>query len=161
MFRGHRRQVRLLFSALDVILLALAFQFSYWTRARLELKNVFFIEPHNSALLLGWSMLMWVALGYWWEIYDRIDAAHTRVILRDAFRQCLLGSASVVLFEYLIRLDLSRFFLALFGDLPGSCFAWCGSTQAGSWARCAAAGEFRTSSSSLERESRRGTWDGS
>ena len=119
MFRGHRRQVRLLFSALDVILLALAFQFSYWTRARLELKNVFFIEPHNSALLLGWSMLMWVALGYWWEIYDRIDAAHTRVILRDAFRQCLLGSASVVLFEYLIRLDLSRFFLALFGG-----FTW-------------------------------------
>ena len=45
------------------------------------------------ALLLGWSMLIWVALGYWWEIYDRIDAALPRVILRDAFRQCLLGSA--------------------------------------------------------------------
>jgi exopolysaccharide biosynthesis polyprenyl glycosylphosphotransferase len=55
-----------------------------------------------------------VGLGYWWEIYDRIDAAHPRVILRDAFRQCLLGTAFLVLFQYLLRLDLSRFFVALF-----------------------------------------------
>ncbi len=119
MFRGHRRNVRILFSASDLILLALAFQLAYWARARLELRNVFFIEPHNSALLLGWSAVMWVALGYWWEIYDRIDGAHPRVILRDAFRQCLLGSASVVLFEYLLRLDLSRTFLGLFAG-----FTW-------------------------------------
>ncbi len=108
-----------------MILLALAFQLAYWTRARLELKHVFFIEPHTRALLLVWSMVVWVGLGYWWEIYDRIDAAHTRVILRDAFRQCLLGSASVVLFEYLLRLDLSdadrlsRGFLGLFAG-----FTW-------------------------------------
>ena len=130
MFRGHRRKVRILFSAADMILLALSFQLAYWTRARLELKNLFFIESHIKALLLGWSMLVWVGLGYWWEIYDRIDAAHPRVILRDAFRQCLLGSASVVLFEYLLRLDvrgipgeesatLSRSFLALFAG-----FTW-------------------------------------
>ena len=125
MFRGHRRKVRILFSVSDMILLALAFQLAYWTRARLELKHLFFIEPHTRALLLGWSMLVWVGLGYWWEIYDRIDAAHPKVILRDAFRQCLLGSASVVLFEYLLRLDLSdadrlsRSFLGLFAG-----FTW-------------------------------------
>jgi len=45
---------------------------------------------------MGWSMLIWVGLGYWWEIYDHIDAAHPRLILRDAFRQCLLGAASVI-----------------------------------------------------------------
>jgi exopolysaccharide biosynthesis polyprenyl glycosylphosphotransferase len=119
MFRGHRRKVRILFSASDMILLALAFQLAYWTRARLELKNVFFLESHTRALLLGWSMLVWVGLGYWWEIYDRIDAAHPKVILRDAFRQCLLGSASVVLFEYLLKLDLSRPFLGFFAG-----FTW-------------------------------------
>src|SRR5258706_7705386 len=59
-------------------------------------------------------MLIWVLLGYWWEIYDHIDSAHPRVILRDAFRQCLLGAASVVLLQFLMRLDLSRSFLALF-----------------------------------------------
>jgi exopolysaccharide biosynthesis polyprenyl glycosylphosphotransferase len=119
MFRGHRRKVRILFSASDMVLLALAFQLAYWTRARLELKNAFFIESDTRALLLGWSIVMWVGLGYWWEIYDRIDAAHPRVILRDAFRQCLLGSASVVLLEYLLRAELSRSFLGLFAG-----FTW-------------------------------------
>ncbi len=45
------------------------------------------------------------------DIYDRIDTGHPRIILRDAFRQCLLGSFSIVLFEFLLRLDLSRTFL--------------------------------------------------
>jgi exopolysaccharide biosynthesis polyprenyl glycosylphosphotransferase len=62
-------------------------------------------------------MLVWLGLGYWWEIYDHIDASHPRVILRDAFRQCLLGSALVVLFEYILRLDLSRTFVGLFAGL--------------------------------------------
>ncbi len=119
MFRGHRRKTRVLFSATDIFLLALAFLLAYWTRTRLELQHLFYIEPPRIALLLGWSMLVWVALGYWWEIYDRIDAALPRVILRDAFRQCLLGSAIVVLFQYLLRgadqVQLSRSFLGLFG----------------------------------------------
>jgi exopolysaccharide biosynthesis polyprenyl glycosylphosphotransferase len=41
------------------------------------------------------------------------------VILRDAFRQCAVGVASVILFEYALRLDLSRGFLAFFGA-----YAW-------------------------------------
>jgi hypothetical protein len=35
-------------------------------------------------------------------------------ILRDAFRQSLVGGAAVVLFEFLLRLDLSRSFLGMF-----------------------------------------------
>ncbi len=126
MFRGHRRKARVLFSATDILLLALAFALAYWLRTRLGLQHNFYLEPTRVALLLGWSMLVWVALGYWWEIYDRIDAALPRVILRDAFRQCLLGSALVVLFQYLFRLtaaetaaDLSRSFLGLFAG-----FTW-------------------------------------
>jgi exopolysaccharide biosynthesis polyprenyl glycosylphosphotransferase len=59
-------------------------------------------------------MLMWITLASWWEIYDHFDTDHPRVILRDALRQCLVGAASLVLLEYLGRLDLSRFFVALF-----------------------------------------------
>ena len=109
----------MLFSATDVFLLALAFFLAYLVRSHLELEHNFFIEPPRMALLLGWAMLMWVALGYWFEIYDRIDAAQPRVILRDAFRQSLLGSALVVLFQYLLRLDLSRPFIGFFTG-----FAW-------------------------------------
>ena len=125
MFRGHRRKARVLFSATDIFLLALAFRLAYWLRTRLALQHNFYLEPTRIALLLGWSMLVWVALGYWWEIYDRIDAALPRVILRDAFRQCLLGSALVVLFQYLFRLTAAetaadaRSFLGLFAG-----FTW-------------------------------------
>ena len=114
MFRGHHRKVRILFGFADVLIVALAFQLAYWTRLRLTLEHYFEVVQPERALLLGWSLVVWVALGLWWEVYDRIDAADVRVILRDAFRQCLLGAASIVLLEYLLRLDLSRFFVGMF-----------------------------------------------
>jgi exopolysaccharide biosynthesis polyprenyl glycosylphosphotransferase len=117
-FRGHR-QARFLFASADILVLALAFQVAYWTRTRLELAHDFFLAPAVVAVLLGWSMLVWVGLGYWWDIYDRIDTAHPRILLRDTFRQCLLGSGLLVLFEYLLRLDLSRSFVGLFAG-----YAW-------------------------------------
>jgi exopolysaccharide biosynthesis polyprenyl glycosylphosphotransferase len=113
-FRGHHRKVRILFGFADVLIVALAFQLAYWTRLRLTLEHYFEVVQPERALLLGWSLVVWVALGLWWEVYDRIDAADVRVILRDAFRQCLLGAASIVLLEYLLRLDLSRFFVGMF-----------------------------------------------
>jgi exopolysaccharide biosynthesis polyprenyl glycosylphosphotransferase len=113
-FRGHHRKVRILFGFADVLIVALAFQLAYWTRLRLTLEHYFEVAQPERALLLGWSLVVWVALGLWWEVYDRIDAADVRVILRDAFRQCLLGAASIILLEYLLRLDLSRFFVGMF-----------------------------------------------
>jgi exopolysaccharide biosynthesis polyprenyl glycosylphosphotransferase len=113
-FRGHHRKVRILFGFADVLIVALAFQLAYWTRARLTLEHYFTMAPAERALLLSWSLVVWVALGLWWEVYDRIDAADIRVILRDTFRQCLLGAASIVLLQYLLRLDLSRSFVGLF-----------------------------------------------
>ena len=117
MFRGHHRKVRILFALADVLIVGLAFQLAYWTRTRLALENIFFLTSSTKVILLGWSLLVWVVLGFWWELYDRIDAAGARVILRDAFRQCLVGAASIVLIEYLLRLDLSRSFVGLFALL--------------------------------------------
>src|SRR6202451_530336 len=114
MFRGHRRKVRILFGLLDILIVGLAFELAYLTRARMDLARTFFLTPAESALLMGVSMVAWVGLGYWWELYDRIDSAHPRVILRDTFRQCLVGVASLILFEYLDRMDLRRPIVALF-----------------------------------------------
>jgi exopolysaccharide biosynthesis polyprenyl glycosylphosphotransferase len=113
-FRGHHRKVRILFGLADVLIVALAFQLAYWTRTRLALEHEFFLTPLIRVVLLGWSAVVWVVLGLWWEVYDRIDAADIRVILRDAFRQCLVGAASIILIEYLLKLDLSRAFVGLF-----------------------------------------------
>jgi len=113
-FRGHHRKVRILFGLADVLIVGLAFQLAYWTRVRLTLEHVFFLTPIIRVVLLGWSAAVWVVLALWWEAYDRIDAADVRVILRDAFRQCLVGAASIILVEFVLRLDLSRSFVGLF-----------------------------------------------
>jgi hypothetical protein len=97
-----------------MVLLALAFWLAYLARARMELTHEFFIRPPEIAVLLGWAMVVWVGLGYWWELYDGIDSADPRALLRGAFRQCLVGSILVILFEYSLRLDLSRSFVAMF-----------------------------------------------
>ncbi len=114
MFAGHHRKVRLLYGAFDLLLIAVAFQLAYWTRTALNLENQFYLDRPIAASLLVWSMLIWLGLASWWEVYDRIDTAHPRVILRDALRQSLLGAVAVVLFEFAWRLDLSRSFVALF-----------------------------------------------
>ncbi len=91
----------------------LAFQAAYLTRVWLKLGNVFFLTTPVKALLVGFTALTWLLLGYWLDVYDRLDSAHPRVILRDTFRQCLLGAIALVIFEFVLRLDLSRPFVGL------------------------------------------------
>ena len=103
-----------MFALADIVLTSLAFEAAYETRAWLHLERVFFLPPAIKALVLGFSLLAWVTIGRWLEIYDRLDAADPRVILRDSFRQCVYGAGCLVVFEFFLRLDLSRPFLALF-----------------------------------------------
>ena len=63
---------------------------------------------------MGYCVVVWIALAYWCELYDHIDSAHPKNILLDVFRQCLLGTVSMILFQYALRLDLSRSFVGLF-----------------------------------------------
>lgn len=114
MFPANHRRVRLFYGAADSILVAIGFQLAYWARQNLNLENEFEISRSIKISLVLWSMLAWVAVAAWFEIYDRIEGAHPRVILRDVFRQCLAGGVALILFEFLGRLDLSRPFVALF-----------------------------------------------
>ena len=114
MFPGHHRKIRILFGTADLVLIALAFLLAYQIRASLNLENDFYLDRPVAVALLIWSMLVWVGAASWWEIYDNIDAAHPRTILRDVFRQCLVGLVALVLFEFVWRLDLSRSFVAIF-----------------------------------------------
>jgi exopolysaccharide biosynthesis polyprenyl glycosylphosphotransferase len=106
--------VRAWFGLSDVVLTAVAFEAAYQTRLYLEFERVFYLVVPAKALLLGFTVLTWLAIGLWLGIYDKLDSGHPRVILRDTLRQCLLGTVAVVLFQYLLRLDLSRLFMALF-----------------------------------------------
>lgn len=119
MYSQHHRKARILFGVSDVVLTALAFEAAYQTRVWLPLERNFEIAAPNKALLLGFSVLIWVVLGYWLSIYERLDSAHPMVVLRDTTRQCGIGLIGIVLLEYALRLDLSRVFLGLFGT-----YAW-------------------------------------
>jgi exopolysaccharide biosynthesis polyprenyl glycosylphosphotransferase len=81
--------------------------------------EIFYIDLPIATLLLLASAMSWVAIGYWFNIYEKLDSAHPRVILRDTFRQCVLGAICVVVAEYALRLDLSRPFVILF-----AVYAW-------------------------------------
>jgi exopolysaccharide biosynthesis polyprenyl glycosylphosphotransferase len=118
-FSRHYRKVKAIFGLTDVLLITLAFFAAYQTRVRLQLEKVFYLEFLVAMLLLIISILCWIAIGYWFNIYEKLDSAHPRVVLRDTFRQCVLGAISLVVAEYLLRLDLSRSFVALF-----AIYAW-------------------------------------
>ena len=114
MFSRHHKRARLLFGLSDIVLIVLAFAAAYETRLLLPVERVFYFTGPITALLLGGAIVIWLLIGYWFEIYDRLDSAYPSVVLRDAFRQCLLGTIALILQEYLLRLDISRVFTLCF-----------------------------------------------
>ena len=116
---SRQRKARVLFGLSDLILALLAFEIAYRLRVVLHLEHVFYFTAEGHVLLMGFSLLAWVLVGLWLEIYDKLDSAHPAVILRDTTRQCAYGALCLVVFEYVIRFDLSRFFVAVFAT-----FAW-------------------------------------
>jgi exopolysaccharide biosynthesis polyprenyl glycosylphosphotransferase len=116
---SRQRKARVLFGLSDLILATLAFEVAYELRAVLHLEHNFFLTVESKALVMGFSLLAWVMIGVWLEIYEKLDSAHPAVILRDTTKQCVYGALGLVVFEYLIRQDLSRLFVALFAG-----FAW-------------------------------------
>jgi exopolysaccharide biosynthesis polyprenyl glycosylphosphotransferase len=118
MFTRHRK-ARVLFGLSDIILAAFAFETAYQTRVFLHLDREFFMTAERKALVLGFSLASWVVIGLWLGVYEKLDSGHPRIVLRDAARQCVYGALSVIVFEYLLRFDLSRFFVVLF-----AAYAW-------------------------------------
>jgi exopolysaccharide biosynthesis polyprenyl glycosylphosphotransferase len=113
-FTKHQRKARILFGLSDILVTIAAFEAAYQTRLFLPLSHNFYFTVAVKALLLGAASLAWVALGYWLMVYDRLDSALPHVILRDTFKQCALGTATLILLEYTLRLDVSRTFIGLF-----------------------------------------------
>jgi exopolysaccharide biosynthesis polyprenyl glycosylphosphotransferase len=111
---ARQRKARVLFGLSDIILTILGFEAAYRTRSILHFYWIFYFTAEQTVLLLGYSLFSIVAIGLWLEIYEKLDSGHPRVILRDTARQCVYAGLSLVIFEYLLRMDLSRFFVAAF-----------------------------------------------
>ena len=123
MFRRHHREAKIVLGLADSILIILAFFAAYQTRFQLNSRKIFYwafsIDFPVAVLLALISVLCWLLIGYWFDIYDKLGSAHPGVVFRDTFRQCFLGAISLILAEYLLRRDLSRAFVLLF-----AVYAW-------------------------------------
>ncbi len=114
---GNQRKTRVLFILADIALATLAFGIAYQIRGRLDWHFLFYLTRQQKVLILGFSLLAWVMVGWWFEAYDKLDTRNPRTILRDSVRQCASGALCLLVFEYALRMDLSRFFLALYVSL--------------------------------------------
>jgi exopolysaccharide biosynthesis polyprenyl glycosylphosphotransferase len=113
-FDHHKKRAFLLFAAADVILTILAFEAAYQTRTFLPLPRVFFITTPIKALLLGFVLVTWLALGRSIGTYARLYGSNTRVAVYDTLRQVVFGALGLIVFIYFLRMDISRPFIALF-----------------------------------------------
>jgi len=94
------RKARLLFALSDVILIVLAFEAAYETRLLIPNARLFYFTVPVKALLLGAAIVDWLLLGHWLEICYRLDSAHSSIVLRDTFRQCILGGIILILQQF-------------------------------------------------------------
>jgi exopolysaccharide biosynthesis polyprenyl glycosylphosphotransferase len=116
---SRQRNARVLFGLSDIVLAAMAFEAAYQTRVVLNLERAFYLTVERKALVLAFALFAWVGIGLWLEVYEKLDSGHPRIILRDAARQCCYGALSLVIFQFLFRLELSRLFVMLF-----AAYAW-------------------------------------
>ncbi len=117
MYSRHHRKARVLFALSDVLLTALAFEAAYLTRSLLPLTHEFFLAASLKVLLFGVAAISSVVFCLWVQVYDRLDGANRYVIFRETAKQAVFGVMTMVLVDYFLKLDLSRFFLLCFVGL--------------------------------------------
>ena len=111
-FSSQARKARVVFAAADLLLTAIAFHAAYLTRLSLQLEHNFAIPEFS--LVLAFCALTWMASGWWLDVYHRMGGSGWRIVIRDSLRQATLGTLCLLIFEFILRLDLSRLFLGLF-----------------------------------------------
>ena len=111
MFAYQRKKVGLALALTDIALVSIAFLLAYQTRFNLSLEREFYIPGNRNFVLWLATVVAWLAIAVSSRIYEHLDSAHWARIIRSTIRQCILGMACVVLFEYFNRWDISRVFL--------------------------------------------------
>ncbi len=116
-FSSQTRKTKILFAVSDIFLTCLAFQAAFYTRLALPFQHEFDIPARS--LVLAFCVLTWVSAGWWLNVHERLGHTGWRVVLRDSFRQAMLGALCLLVFEFLLRLELSRFFIGIFAVYSG------------------------------------------
>jgi exopolysaccharide biosynthesis polyprenyl glycosylphosphotransferase len=112
MFESQRRASRILFGLSDLALTLLAFGAAYLTRRWLPFQDPLGIPMFS--LVLTYCVVTWAAVGQWLGVHDNVQRSSVSTIVRNSFRQVAVSAVCLVLFEFILRLGLSRFFLIAF-----------------------------------------------
>lgn len=116
MFSRNYQKLRAYLTLAEAAALILVFAAAYFTRAMMEVEQrTFALAPSTVILLLSICLLAWPLCGQWLHTYQRLESAKLSRIVIDTFQQCLFGTACIVIAQYVLRLDISRMFVALFG----------------------------------------------
>jgi exopolysaccharide biosynthesis polyprenyl glycosylphosphotransferase len=113
-FSRQSQKIRVFLQGADLLLVWLAFEAAYSTRAALPLERLFFIEPTVRSLLVLFSQFAWLLAGISLRVYPRLPSASWLQTASLTIRQAIPAGVGIVLFSYIWRLDLSRPFLGLF-----------------------------------------------
>jgi exopolysaccharide biosynthesis polyprenyl glycosylphosphotransferase len=122
MFRSQQRKTKILFGLSDAVLTFAAFEIAYWLRQLLPQPRyqLFFLQPDTKTLLLGFSVITSVTVGYWLNVSGQLDSARIRTILRECFRQVAYSAMAFMaflVFGHALEIPLARGFLYLFFTL--------------------------------------------
>ena len=115
MFQRHQRSEALLIAAADAVLVVLALQASYWTRASLPLRE-FYLDPTDKLVVSAAALFAVVASGRATRVYASLSVAERPPILAGTLRQALAAALGLLTLLYLLHFNppVSRLFLVLF-----------------------------------------------
>jgi exopolysaccharide biosynthesis polyprenyl glycosylphosphotransferase len=118
-YSRRQRKLRLFFGLADAALVWAAYELAYQTRSGWNLERQFYIDTPMKYLLLLVAALAFLGAAAWFGTYERLESARRRDVFKETLRQTLLAVVIVVLAQFVLRLDVSRAFLGLFGALSG------------------------------------------
>ncbi len=114
MFSRRSKVLGLGLALSDVVITALAFELAYILRQHFPEMRLFFLERGVFVGVLASVLAIWWMVGAGLGIYRRPELFDAGSIVRDTLRQGLLGTAVLMGWLYLMKLDVSRAFLLLF-----------------------------------------------
>ena len=117
MFGRYKKKVILLFALADVILTTLSFEAAYELRVYMPLAHNFFMIAPVKALVLGAALAAGVSMGFLLRVYEKLETGQPLAAVGDSIKQVAASLLLLVGFLFLLKLDISRVFIALFGAL--------------------------------------------
>lgn len=115
MFSRQSRKARLLFYLIESGVLYLLYEAAYATRSQSGLfRRIFYLDDSTKYLVFLVSVWVWALSGVWLRAYENAVPGSLPKVLRQTISQMLLASPFIVVFQFVLRFDLSRPFLGLF-----------------------------------------------